>query len=155
MPRGIYNRKGGKRKYTKHHAVDDNKLIDSPRLIYIAGRDVLVWNDRFFIEVYPKAWQIKGDEEDAEPEQERAPQDTRSRKAGMPMSQRTCGNCGRKGHRRDSCPNELDNNNEAEGDERFLEVTRDQVQELKDEGLTSLQVAARLKCRIAEVNKHW
>jgi hypothetical protein len=64
---------------------------------------------------------------------------------------RTCSNCLKSGHRADKCP-DLD---DEDGERVFQGVTRDQVQELKDLSKTSLQVAAKLKCRLSDVNKHW
>ena len=63
------------------------------------------------------------------------------------VTQRRCKKCGETGHRRDNCPN----NQVAEDDESL----EDKVQKLKDEGMTSSEVAKELGFTLEKVNKYW
>jgi hypothetical protein len=106
---------------------------------------------------------IYDDEKDDEPRRR-----VSKPKAGHPQKdrkapKRKCSVCGSTSHRADSCTERKPNDEEEDGDDDddietengSKEVTRERIQELKDEGLTSLQVAQRLGCRLSDVNKHW
>jgi len=68
---------------------------------------------------------------------------------------RHCKSCGKAGHRSDNCPNGDGTLPPDEPTTHRPEVTKEQVDELKAKGLNSIQVAARLKTTLTEVNKHW
>jgi len=111
------------------------------------------------IELLLEDYEIDDDEEEeaAEPKKQtsKPPKNHPWRGNAIEKTLRKCKNCGKPGHRKDTCPDLNDDaGDEADKDEESV-ITRAQVQELKDEGMSSLQVAAKLKCKLVDVSKLW
>ncbi len=141
--------------YKKDQVAEPDKVIGEPKIVHMGGRDILEWGGKFWIEVAPKAWQVVGDEEEESNDfvtKDRPPAGSRT-----PMSQRTCSNCGKKGHRSDHCPDNLDTVTEGRDEpmESKKVVHREDVQECKDNGMTSQEAAEKLGVRLAVINKYW
>ena len=106
-----------------------------------------MWDDKFYIEVSPVFEGVHVLVSDNKP-----PKDEKKRKQ--------CGKCQKWGHTGWTCeskkiPKLSDNNDDDDEPPEKAEVTRDQVQELKDQGLNSLRVAQKLNCTLKAVNEHW
>ena len=82
------------------------------------------------------------------------------------MSERTCSNCGKKGHRRDHC---LEGERSNPKDVRSAQVLdravrkevltaddiREKVVEMQEQGMTSIRIAQQLRVPLSTVNKYW
>ena len=149
MPRGVYNRTASKKRtYKKREQTYTPLTRDAlPRLLTFDNREVLMWDDKFYIEVSPKFETSQEDTKQLnEPPKEK--------------KEKRCGKCHKLGHTGWTCeskkiPKLSDNNDDDDEPPEKAEVTRDQVQELKDQGLNSLRVAQKLNCTLKAVNEHW
>ena len=68
-----------------------------------------------------------------------------------------CKICDGYGHFAKTCPKRAGglSSDEVEEEARRPEVTKEQVDELKAKGMNSIQIAAKLRTTLSEINKHW
>jgi hypothetical protein len=157
MPRGVYDRSKktlqSKRHYKKR-VVPVAGIDAVVRFVVIDNQEVLIWNDRFFQEVALTLKKV-GWGQDDEVETERPNKPFKSPKSDHPWKRR-CSKCQKTSHRSDHCPTSTPRVDEDDADEPIEkhEVTREQVQELHDEGLDALRIAARLHITLAQVKEY-